>query len=166
MLQTKRTHLRNLCQEDVPVLFDYRNDARCNRYQRYDDTSILYLQNFVRAYSGCVFLSTEEEQHYAIVGNRGNELLGDISIFYSEEDNCFTLGITIAPLYQQQGYAYELLKEVVFQLQQHHPTVDIVALIEKGNKRSIALFKKLLFTEECYAEPIQSYVFIKYPQMG
>ena len=40
--------------------------------------------------------------------------------------------------------------------------MDIVALIEKENKGSIALFKKLGFIEECYAESIQSYVFTIY----
>lgn len=50
MLRTERTYLRNLCLDDVSTLFDYRNDARCNQYQRYDDTSKLYLQNFVNTY--------------------------------------------------------------------------------------------------------------------
>ena len=89
-------------------------------------------------------------------------MIGDISVFFSEADNCFTLGITIAPLFQKQGYAYELLKEVIAQMQNHYPSVDIVALIEKDNANSISLFKKLKFIEECYAEPIQSYVFTIY----
>lgn len=162
MLQTKRLSLRNFYQTDIDTLFDYRNDDRCNLYQRYEDTSREYLQNFIQMYSHSTFLSLEEEQHYSIVCNEDHKMIGDISIFFTKADNCFTLGITIAPLFQGQGYAYELLKEVTTQLQTSYPSVDIVALIEKDNAKSIALFQKLNFTEECYADTIQSYVFILY----
>ena len=91
-------------------------------------------------------------------------MIGDISVFFSENDNCFTLGITIAPQFQMQGYAYEILREVIAQIQNHYPSLDIVALIEKENTKSIALFKKLDFVEECYADSIQSYVFTMYGQ--
>ena len=143
MLRTARLYLRNLCHTDVDTLFDYRNDSRCNLYQRYEDTSKAYLQKFVQNYSRSTFLSKEEEQHYAIVRNTKCEMIGDFSVFFSEKDNCFTLGITIAPPFQKQGYAHELLKEVVSQIQNHYPSVDIVALIEKDNAKSISLFKKL-----------------------
>lgn len=162
MLRTTRLYLRNLCPADVDILFDYRNDSRCNLYQRYEDTGKAYLEKFVRDYSNSSFLSKEEEQHYAIVCNADCKMVGDLSVFFSEEDNCFTMGITVAPLFQRQGYAYELLREVIAQMQNQYPSVDIVALIEKDNTKSISLFKKLAFVEECYAESIQSYVFVIY----
>ena len=162
MLQTPRLHLRNLCPNDADTMFSYRNDSRCNLYQRYEDTGIAYLRQFVRSYSHSTFLSREEEQHYAIAHTAEQEMIGDLSVFYTEKDNCFTLGITIVPEFQSQGYAYELLSEVTRQLQEHYPSVDIVALIEKENTGSIALFRKLNFTEECYAESIQSYVYVLY----
>ena len=130
MLKTKRLCIRNLCPDDTDVLFDYRNDSRCNLYQRYEDTSMAYLQKFIQDYCHCTFLSKEEEQHYAIICIASNELIGDISVFFSENDYCFTLGITIAPQFQKQGYAYELLHEVIAQIQNQYPSADIVALIE------------------------------------
>ena len=162
MLQTSRLSLRNLCAADVDTLFDYRNDIRCNLYQRYENTGKAYLQEFVRKYANSSFLSKEEEQHYAIVQKREGTVAGDLSVFFSENDNCFTLGITIAPSFQKQGYAYELLQEVIAQIQTQYPSVDIVALIEKENTNSISLFKKLGFIEECYADSIGSYVFTIY----
>lgn len=164
MLRTKRLSIRNLCHTDADLLFSYRNDSRCNLHQRYENTSKAYLQEFVQNYSHCSFLSKEEEQHYAIICNATSEMIGDISVFFSQCDNCFTLGITIAPLFQTQGYAYELLHEVIALIQKQYPSVDIVALIEKENTKSINLFKKLGFVEECYADSIQSYVFIMYGQ--
>ena len=162
MLQISRLHLRNLCSTDINIMHAYRNDSRCNMYQRYEDTGTAYLQMFIQSYAHSTFLSKEEEQHYAIVHNTTSEMIGDLSVFFTERDRCFTLGITIAPLFQRQGYAYELLKEVVKQIQIRYPSVDIVALVEKENQQSIALFQKLNFIEECYAESIQSYVFVIY----
>ena len=162
MLRTSRAYLRNLCSDDVDALFEYRNDPTCMQYQRYENTSRSYLQDFVTAYSHCKFPSTEEEQHYALICSLNNRMIGDTSIFFSKKDNCFTLGITIAPEYQRQGYAYEILSAVTAQLHDHYPAVDIVALIDKNNVKSISLFQKLGFTEECYAESIESYVFTKY----
>ena len=162
MLQTARLHLRNLCQADAGTLFDYRNNVGCSRFQRYEDTSMEYLQRFVEDYSHSTFLSREEEQHYAIVRNGTLEMTGDLSVFFSEADNCFTLGITIAPLFQKRGYAYEILKEAVAQIRDQYPFSDIVALIERENAGSIALFKKLGFAEECYADSIRSYVYTRY----
>ena len=159
MLQTQRLYLRNLCDGDADVLFEYRNDVRCYLYQRYENTEGAYLQEFVGKFSDCVFLSLEEEQHFAVACRDDGVMIGDLSVFFSEQDNCFTLGITISPLYQGQGYAHELLQDVISCLRQRYPSVDIVALIDKENARSIALFKKLGFVEECYAESIQSYVF-------
>ena len=162
MLRTERLRLRNLRQTDLDTMFDYRNDIKCNLYQRYEDTSRECLQKFIQSYGDSAFLSKEEEQHYAVECDKNSEMIGDISVFYSESDNCFTLGITIAPMFQEQGYAYEILKELVKKIQNDYPSTDIVALIEKDNSKSISLFKKLNFVEECYAESIQSYVFTIY----
>ena len=103
MPETKRLLLRNFENADAEILFRFRNDTRCNLYQRYEDTSVEYLREFVRRYAHSCFLSKEEEQHYAIVRRADRETVGDLSVFYSERDDCFTLGITVAPQFQRQG---------------------------------------------------------------
>ena len=162
MLKTKRLYLRNLCVADVDFMFAYRNDSSCAQYQRYEDTSREYLQEFVERFLHCAFLTKQQEQHYAIACVESKEMIGDLSIFFSEEDDCFTLGITIAPRFQRRGYAYELLGEVIAELKSYYPSVDIVALIERENAKSLGLFKKLGFSEESYAESLESYVFTIY----
>lgn len=162
MLETKRLLLRNLCPADVDGMLAYRKDPQCSAYQRYEATSREALRRFVETYESSRFLSLEEEQHYAIVFRETGEIMGDFSLFYTGKDNCFTLGITIAPDFQKQGYGHELLKAVTERLREAYPTVDIVALIEKENVASIALARKLDFVEECYAESIGSYVFVIY----
>ena len=160
LLETPRLSLRNLRPEDVERLYAYRNDPRCSQYQRYDDITREGLEAFVETFAHSRFLSLEEEQHYAIVSGESKEMMGDLTLFYTPSDNCFTLGITIAPDHQHQGYASEILQDLIATLQRHYPAVDIVMLIEKGNAPSVALAKKLNFFQECYAESIGSYVFV------
>ena len=45
-------------------------------------------------------------------------------------------------------------------VQEKYPKLDIVALIDRENGPSIALFEKLGFYRECYAESIASYVYV------
>lgn len=159
ILETSRLFLRNLREEDAGGIYAYRNDERCYVYQRWEDTSLAAVRELIAAHGGDVFLSDREEQHYAICVS-GGELAGDLSYFYTEEDNCITLGITIAPAYQRKGYAFEMLRAVVAAVQQRHSALDIVALIDKENAPSIALFEKLGFYRECYAQSIGSYVYV------
>ena len=106
----------------------------------------------------------EEEQHYAVCGEQG--IVGDLSYFYTKEDNCVTLGITIAPAWQRRGYALEILAAVIAAVQERDPKLDIVALIDRDNAPSIALFESLGFAQECYAEKIASYVYVIYGKTG
>lgn len=160
MLKTRRLYLRNLRQEDIPAVHGWRNDPDCFRYQRWEDTSYPATEAYVRAFGNSRFLSKEEEQHYAVCS--GDGIVGDLSYFYTEEDRCVTLGITIAPRHQRKGYAREVLEAVVATVRETYPALDIVALIEPGNAPSISLFESLGFERECYAEKIQSCVYVIY----
>lgn len=159
ILESKRLFLRNLLAEDASVLYRYRNDPKCYVYQRWEDTSMAAVCRLIQDFGGSCFLSTQEEQHYAICTREGM-LAGDLSYFYTEKDHCVTLGITIAPNHQRKGYAFEILSAVIHRVQVRHPALDLVALIDKENAPSIALFDKLGFYRECYAESIASYVYV------
>lgn len=157
-LETERLWLRNLRQEDAGAVFAYRNDPECAKYQRWEDTSLAAVLGLIEGAKEDVFLSEKEEQHYAVCNHEG--LIGDLSYFYTEADACVTLGITISPEHQRRGYAFEILREVVRAVQKRHPKLDIVSLIDKENAPSVALFEKLGFYRECYAESIASYVYV------
>lgn len=160
LLETKRLFLRNLQSEDAEAIHSCRNDPDCFRYQRWEDTSADAVKAFVETYGDCAFLSRQEEQHYAVCS--GETLVGDLSYFYTEADRCVTLGITIFPVHQRKGFAGEILGAVVSAVQQKYPQLDIVALIDKENAPSIALFESLGFCRECWAEKIRSYVYVIY----
>ena len=160
MLNTQRLFLRNLRKRDIPAIHAWRNDPVCFRFQRWEDTSEEAVAAYVGKYENSTFLSKEAEQHYAVCCDNG--IVGDLSYFFTEEDRCVTLGITISPEQQRKGYAREILSAVVSAVQQKYPELEIVALIEKDNAPSIALFESLGFQRECYAEKIQSYVYVIY----
>lgn len=158
-LKTDRLLLRNLTVSDEAVIYAYRNDEGCARYQRWEDTSRECVRSLIETHRQDVFLSDREEQRYGISSPEG-KLLGDLAYFYTEADRCITLGITVAPEHQRKGYAFELLAAVIGAVQKAHPNLDIVALIDRENAASIALFEKLGFSRECYAENIGSYVYV------
>lgn len=157
-LETERLILRNLRGDDVEEIYDYRNNEKCFRYQRWEDTSREAVESLVRAYQNSQFLSLEEEQHYAIC-LKNNKIIGDLSYFYTEQDACITLGYTISYKYHRNGYAFEMLSALISEIKQKFPELEIVGLVEKENIPSINLLRKLGFIEECYAEQINSYVY-------
>lgn len=160
MIKTERLRLRNLREEDVPAILAWRTDPVCFRFQRWEDTSEEVVKAYVRRFQTSEFLSTQEEQHFALCSEDG--IIGDLSYFYTEKDRCVTLGITISPKHQRKGYAREILEAVTAAVQKQYPALDIVALIDRENAPSIALFESLGFFRECYAEKIASYVYVIY----
>ena len=157
-LKSERLLLRNLEKKDGEVMVSYRNDPVCARYQRWEDTYPAAVARLIQDHGQDIFLSEKDEQHFAVC--RGDRLVGDLSCFYTAKDQCVTLGITISPEHQRKGYAFEILSAVVQAVGERYPELDIVALIEPENEASVALFEKLGFYRECYAESIGSYVYV------
>ena len=162
VLHTPRLFLRNFIPEDLEVLYDYRNNEGCARYQHWENTSKEYLREWIERYAQSAFLSKEPEQHYAISLTQG-QLIGDLSFFYNEADPCITLGYTISYRHWRQGYAFEMLSTLLPAIQKAYPQTDIVALVEKENVPSIALLQKCGFVEEGFSEKINSCIFVKAP---
>lgn len=161
ILETERLLLRNLELSDVDCIHDYRNNPDCARYQRWEIFSKEALRQWIPQFRDDAFLSTKEEQHYAVCDKQTGALVGELAYFYREND-CITLGITISYQQQKQGYAFEMLTEVIRQIRARYPALDIVALIEPENVKSIRLFERLGFVQECYAESIASCVYVLY----
>ena len=138
MVITKRLRLRKFKEDDLEELYDYRNNDSCNKYQRYDDTSKEYLNNFIKVNKSSEFL-LEEEQHFAIALRTG-ELIGDLSIYFN--NNTITIGYTISYKYQRNGYAFEILSNLIEVIHERYKNYEIVAMTDKENEASINLLKK------------------------
>lgn len=161
--ETERLYLRNLMQSDVDSIFDYRNNEECNRYQRWEAFTREDIASFIKNFQEDIYLLEKEEQHFAICVQNTNEMVGELAFFYTPGD-CITLGISISYHYHKKGYASEMLKAVIKETRGKYPSMDIVGLIEKDNIKSIRLFEKLGFVQECYAESMGSYVYVMYAE--
>ena len=161
-LSTRRLVLRNFLPEDLQRVVAYRNREACNRYQRWEAFTPETVAEFIARFQRSSFLSEQEEQHYAIALRENGELVGELACFFTPGD-CITLGITISDAHHRRGFARELLTACIARIRQTYPDLDIVSLIEPENKASVGLFEALGFTLECYAEKIQSLVYVLPP---
>lgn len=140
--RTERLYLRRLCRQDVPILAHWRNDEDCRRYQCWRQTTPSALRRFVLRYCRSRLFSRRREQHYAVCLHDGT-LVGDITVFYIRGDNV-SIGYTIFPPFQRNGYAYELLSSLLPLLRAHYH-LDICAIADRRNIASISLLYKLGF---------------------
>lgn len=156
--RTERTQLRNLMPGDADAMLAYRTDPDCARYQRWGEVDMQSVRELIAMHEDDVLLSEQPAQRYAIAALDG-ALIGDISYFFTPGD-CITLGVTVAPQQQGRGYAREALAALIARIREKYAELDIVALIDPANERSIRLFERLGFTKECYAESIESLVYV------
>ena len=127
-----------------------------NNYQNINISK--YLNNFIKVNKSSEFL-LEEEQHFAIALRTG-ELIGDLSIYFN--NNTITIGYTISYKYQRNGYAFEILSNLIEVIHERYKNYEIVAMTDKENEASINLLKKLGFVNEGYEERVESYIFSLY----
>ena len=158
-LQTDRLFLRNLEVSDLDAIYDHRSCESCRRFQRWDELTRDEICEMINRHLDDCFLSEKATQRYAVCSLSSGSLVGELSYFFSKDD-CVTLGITISPTHQRQGYAFELLHAVFSKIRKAYPSLDIVGLIDRDNTASIRLFEKLGFSLECYAESIDSLVYV------
>ena len=136
-IDTKRLHLRNVLQNDVDVIFDYRNNEICARYQR----------GQVKDYEGIVSLIERRR------------------IVVMPKDHTFSLGYTFSYKYHRQGYAFEALTVLTEHLHKMAPEWEFISFTECENIASIELLKKLGYKNLGYVPSLDSQAFGKWTTM-
>ena len=136
-IDTKRLHLRNVLQNDVDVIFDYRNNEICARYQR----------GQVKDYEGIVSLIERRR------------------IVVMPKDHTFSLGYTFSYKYHRQGYAFEALTVLTELLHKMAPEWEFISFTECENIASIELLKKLGYKNLGYVPSLDSQAFGKWTTM-
>ena len=48
IIETDRLVLRNFKEKDINILYSYRNNKNCSKYQRWENTSKEFLINFIK----------------------------------------------------------------------------------------------------------------------
>lgn len=155
-IRTQRLFLRNLKSKDLYALFNYRNDLRCSKYQRWEDTSIDFLESLIKNNENSK-ISNKQTLQLAISLNGTDEIIGDLFIAF--KDTVITLGYTIDFKFQRNGYAYEILSNLIAYLLDIFSNYEIVCLVHPENKSSIKLLNKLNFKNEGYEKSINSIIY-------
>ncbi len=155
LIETERLKLRNLKEKDINILHRYRNDIKCSKYQRWENTTKEYLENFIKE-EKYKTLDCNSLQ-LAIANKEDDKLIGDIYIAF--KDKCITIGYTIDSYQHRKGYAYEILKKLIGYLFNKYKDYEIVGLVHPENEPSKKLLEKLDFNNEGYIEKIDSIVY-------
>lgn len=105
-LETGRLVLRNLRAEDVDVMFDYRNNEVCARYQRGQTKERAEIAALVERRSKDV-IGVDAPFMLAVALKESNEMVGEIVVM--PKDGTISMGYTFSYHHHRRGYAFEAL---------------------------------------------------------
>ncbi|MCI6995702.1 MAG: GNAT family N-acetyltransferase [Eubacterium sp.] len=156
--KTDRLFLRNVAPKDADIMYDYRNNEICSRYQR----------GQTKDYEGIVALierrkddmiSMDAPFMVAAALKDTDEMVGEIVIM--PKDGAISLGYTFSYKHHRKGYAYEALTALINMLHEQYPEWKFISFTEPENEPSMGLLKKLGYTDMGYDPSMESQVFGK-----
>ena len=162
-LETDRLILRNIMTDDAPVMFDYRNNEVCSKYQRGQTRDYEGITNLIE-HNKDKMISTDGNFIVAVVLKQSNEMIGEIVVM--PNDGAITLGYTFSYRHHRKGVAYEALSAFTEMLHERFPEWEFICFTDPKNNASIALLEKLGYEDLGYAEKITSQVFGKWITAG
>ena len=155
-LETERLILRNVKVEDAETIFDYRNNALCARYQRGQTKDLAGIYKLVQSHAED-FINEQENCMLAVALKDTDELIGEILLMPGE--NTFSYGYTFSYKHHRKGYAYEALSTLTAFLHARWREHEFICFTDRENTPSMALLKKLGFTDRGYLPGRDSEVF-------
>lgn len=158
-LETKRLLLRNICPEDAAIMFDYRNNEICARYQRGQTKDLPGIKALTERRRHDT-LTTTDNAMVAVALKETNEMVGEIVVM--PNDDCFSLGYTFHYAYHRNGYAFEALSCLIEYLHALQPDWEFISFTETENVPSQKLLLKLGYTDMGYIEKLDSQMYGKY----
>jgi RimJ/RimL family protein N-acetyltransferase len=158
-LETDRLCLRNVAPKDAAVMYDYRNNPACARFQRGQTKDLSGIEKMVADHQADV-LTTEHNCLIAVADKKTDALIGEIIVM--PNDDCFSLGYTFHYAHHRQGFAFEALSALIDILHSGYPDWEFISFTDKDNMPSMNLLKKLGYTDMGYIEKLDSQIFGKW----
>ena len=158
-INTKRLHLRNLAQNDADVMFDYRNNEICARYQRGQTKDFEGIVSLIERRKNDE-ISMTSPCMISVALKETNEMIGEIVVM--PKDNTFSIGYTFSYKYHRQGYAFEALTVLIEYLHNMAPEWEFISFTECENIPSMELLKKLGYKNLGYIPSMDSQAFGKW----
>ena len=137
--ETERCRIRPFEEKDIEAFMSYRNNMDWMQFQGFKGKK--YLE-----YKAALLKQPDfrDGVQLAVVNRQTGELLGDL--YLKLEKNTGWIGYTIAPQFARQGFAFEVVTQLLLQLKQAGLTLVKVE-VEEQNLASIQLLKKLDFAQ-------------------
>lgn len=158
-IETDRLLLRNVAARDTEIMYDYRNNEICARYQR----------DQVKDHDGIVALverrkddvmSVDAPFMVAVALKGTDEMVGEIVVM--PNDGTISLGYTFSYQHHRKGFAFEALTALIDLLHERYPEWDFISFTEPENEPSMALLKKLGYKDMGYIPSMESRAFGKW----
>lgn len=86
-----------------------------------------------------------KEENAFVMYNEKNELIGNCSFDYDEEDNKFMFGVQMRPNLTGKGMGTEVVDTILNFGKEKYKFNEIYLLVAKFNKRAITIYEKLGF---------------------
>ena len=156
ILETSRLCLRNVLPKDADIIYDYRNNPICARYQRGQTKDYDGIVALIDKHKDDV-ISLNDPFMIAVALKDSDELIGEIVVMPNE--GTISLGYTFSYRYHRKGYGYEALNALMNMLHGQFPECDFICFTETKNEASIGLLNKLGFKNMGYIASMESQVF-------
>lgn len=158
-LETERLILRNVKAEDAAIIYDYRNNEACAKYQRGQTKDFDGIVALVEKRK-CDILGVDGPSMLAVALKDTDEMVGEIIVM--PEDGTISLGYTFSYRYHRKGYAYESLSALISMIHERYPGWDFISFTEQENIPSMNLLLKLGYNNMGYIPHMESQVFGKW----
>lgn len=158
-IETKRLILRNVAAKDADIMYDYRNNEICARYQRGQTKDYEGIVQLVERRKDDV-MSVDAPFLVAVAYKDTDEMVGEIVVM--PEDGTISLGYTFSYKHHRKGYAFEALTALINMLHERYPQWDFISFTEPENEASMALLRKLGYQDMGYIPSMESQVFGKW----
>ena len=158
-VETDRLRLRNVMAQDADIMYDYRNNEICARYQRGQTKDYDGIVSLVECRKNDV-MSVDAPFLVAVALKETDEMVGEIVVM--PNDGTISLGYTFSYKYHRKGYAFESLTILINMLHEQYPQWDFISFTERSNEPSMALLKKLGYKDMGYIPSMESQVFGKW----
>ena len=158
-IETNRLILRNVAAKDADIMYDYRNNEICARYQRGQTKDYNGIVALVERRKNDV-MSVDAPFMVAVALKDTDEMVGEIVVM--SKDGTISLGYTFSYKHHRKGYAFESLSALNNLLHEQYPEWDFISFTEPENEPSMALLKKLGYKDMGYIPSMESRAFGKW----
>ena len=148
-INTDRLAIRNLNLSDLNNFHAYRCLPEVALYQGYDVMDKEECEKFIQEYQDKELGMPGEWVQFAIVQKVSGQLIGDCAIkLHAPDPRIAEVGMSIAPKFQQKGYAKEAMRGIIEFLFIKKDVHRIVEITDAENTAAVQLLESLGFRQE------------------